>query len=225
VQPDLAKTKTMIGSFRELIHETELGSADDPEETFISSGVSWEFYETLLAKLEDDSHYRISYLDGILEIVSPSRRHETIKSRLAILIALYLLRKRIKHLPMGSTTFRNRAKKAGAEPDECYCIGEEKDVPDLVVEVIVTSGTISKLETYRRLEVPEVWFWERNRLKLYHLRDNSQSEQATVYPDTYGYEQITISEVLPQLDISLLIRCAMISDSVQAGVEFEEGLG
>jgi Uma2 family endonuclease len=214
----------MVSSLKELIDEPEMGHNDDPEEIFISSGVSWENYEALLAKLEDNSHYRVTYLDGILEIVSPSIRHEKIKTNLGMLLERFFYSKRIRFIPMGSSTFRNKAKKAGAEPDECYCIDEEKSVPDLAIEVVVTSGNVSKLEIYRRLGVAEVWFWERNEFKLYHLRDNSQKEKTTVYPDTYGYEQITKSEILPQLDISLLERCISISDSLQAIDEFEQGL-
>ncbi len=214
----------MVSSLKELIDEPELDRNDDSEEIFISSGISWENYEALLTKLEDNSHYRITYLDGILEIVSPSIRHEKIKKNIAMLLERFLYRKRIRFVPMGNSTFKDKAKKAGAEPDECYCIGEEKSVPDLAIEVVVTSGNISKLEIYRRLGVAEVWFWERNKFKLYHLRDNSQKEKATLYPDTYGYEQITTSEILPQLDISLLERCISISDSIQAIDEFEQGL-
>jgi Uma2 family endonuclease len=211
----------MVSSLKELIDEPELGHTDDPEERFISSGVSWESYESLLVKLENNSHYRVTYLDGILEIVSPSIRHEKIKTNLGMLLERFFYSKRIRFVPMGSSTFRNKAKKAGAE---CYCIGEEKKVPDLAIEVVLTSGNISKLEIYRRLGVAEVWFWERNQFKLYHLRDTSQEDQATVYTDTYGYEQITTSEILPGLDISLLEQCISISDSIQAIDEFEQGL-
>jgi Uma2 family endonuclease len=214
----------MISNLKELIDESDMGQNDDPEERFISSGVSWENYEALLAKLEDNLHYRVTYLDGILEIVSPSIRHEKIKTNLGMLLERFFYNKRIRFIPMGSSTFRNKAKKAGAEPDECYCIDEEKNVPDLAIEVVLTSGSVTKLEIYQRLGVTEVWFWERNEFKLYHLRDSSQKEKATVYPNTYGYEQITTSEILPQLDISLLERCISISDSLQAIDEFEQGL-
>jgi len=220
----LAGKLKMVSSLKELIDEPELQHSDDPEERFISSGVSWENYESLLAKLEDNSHYRVTYLDGILEIVSPSIRHEKIKKNLAMLLERFFYSKRIPFTPMGSSTFRNQAKKAGAEPDECYCIGEEKKVSDLAIEVVVTSGNINKLEIYRRLGVREVWFWERNQLKLYHLRDHQEKQQATVYPDTYGYEKIAKSEILPQLNISLLEQCISISDSIQAIDEFEQGL-
>lgn len=210
----------MVSNLKELIDEPELAGIDDPEERFTTSSVSWQIYEALLAKLENNSHYRITYLDGVLEIVSPSARHEKLKKRLATLIEFYLIKKRIQHTPMGSTTIRNKLKKAGAEPDECYCIGEEKNIPDLAIEVIITSGSIDKLETYRRLGVAEVWLWEINRVKLYHLREETPS----VFLSTHGYEQSTVSELLPELDLSLLEQCALISDQIQAIDEFEQGI-
>ena len=210
----------MVSNLKELIDEPELAGIDDPEERFTTSSVSWQIYEALLTKLENNSHYRITYLDGVLEIVSPSARHEKLKKRLATLIEFYLIKKRIQHTPMGSTTIRKKLKKAGAEPDECYCIGEEKNIPDLAIEVIITSGSIDKLETYRRLGVAEVWLWEINRLKLYHLREETPS----VFLSTHGYEQIKSSELLPELDLSLLEQCALISDQIQAIDEFEKGI-
>lgn len=210
----------MVSSLKEIIEEPEIADASDPEERFTTSGVSWSSYEALLAKLEDNSHYRITYLDGVLEIVSPSIRHEKFKKNLAMLLEHFLYKKRINCIPMGSTTFRNKAKKAGAEPDECYCIGEEKSVPDIVIEVNITSGNIDKLETYRRLGVKEVWMWKSNGLSLYHLREETPKQ----FIDTYGYECISVSEFLPDLDISLLSRCALITNSLECIDEFEKGL-
>jgi Uma2 family endonuclease len=210
----------MVMSLSELIDESELFHVDDPEEKFITSNVSWEIYEALLGKLEDNCHYRITYLDGILEIVSPSIRHEKIKKNLAMLLEYFLYRKRINCIAMGSTTFKNKAKKAGAEPDECYCIEQEKSVPDIAIEVNITSGSVDKLETYRRLGVQEVWMWKTNGLSLYHLRE----EILKHFVDTYGYERITTSEFLPELDISLLARCVLITNSLECIDEFERGL-
>ncbi|WP_026731727.1 Uma2 family endonuclease [Fischerella sp. PCC 9605] len=209
----------MVSSLKELLNHPELAHIDDPEEKFITSGVSWQMYEALLAKLEDNSHYRVTYLDEILEIVSPSIRHENIKKRLAILIERYLYSQRIRFSPMGSSTIKKQLKQAGVEPDECYCIGEKKDIPDLAIEVIVTSGSIDKLEIYRRLGVAEVWIWQINRLRLYHLREETPSE----FLDTYGYEQIMLSELLPKLNIALLEQCVQISDEIKAIDQFEQG--
>ncbi len=208
----------MVSSLKELLNDSELASSDDPEEKFIISGISWQKYEALLAKLEDNSHYRVTYLDGILEIVSPSIRHENLKKRLAILIERYLYSRRIRFSPMGSSTIRKQLKQAGVEPDECYAIGEKKDIPDLAIEVIITSGSIEKLEIYHRLGVAEVWVWQINRLKVYHLREETPS----IFLATYGYEHITASELLPELNIALLEKCVQISDDIQAIDQFEQ---
>jgi len=69
---------------------------------------------------------------------------------------------------------------------------------------------------------PEItqWLWKMNRLKLYHLREETPS----VFEETYGYEQITTSELLPELDIALLEHCVFISDQIEAIDAFEQGL-
>jgi Uma2 family endonuclease len=209
----------MVSSLKDILNYPELASIDDPEEKFVTSGVNWQMYEALLAKLEDNSHYRVTYLDGILEIVSPSIRHENLKKRLAILIERYLYLKRIRFSPMGSSTIKKQLKQAGIEPDECYSIGEKKNIPKLAIEVIITSGSIDKLEIYRRLGVAEVWVWQVNKLRLYHLREETPSR----FLDTYGYEQIIVSELLPGLNIALLEQCVQISDDIAAIDQFEQG--
>jgi Uma2 family endonuclease len=121
---------------------------------------------------------------------------------------------------MGSPRVKKQLKKVGAEPDECYCIGEEKSIPDLAIEVIITSGSIDKLETYRRLEVTEVWMWKVNRLTLYRLREETPSE----FLETHGYERIASSELLPELNIPLLEQCVLISDQIEAIDFFDQGI-
>jgi Uma2 family endonuclease len=206
----------MVSSLREIIAQSEITLAEDPEERFITSGVSWDSYQALLTKLADRSHYRIIYLSGVLEIVSPSIRHEKVKKNLAMLLEHYFYRQRINCIPMGSTTFKDRAQQVGAEPDECYCINVEKSIPDLAIEVNITSGSIDKLEIYGRLGIREVWLWKNNELSLYHLRSTTNR-----FNDTYGYECIVTSELLPGLDIALLSRCALITNSLQCLDEFD----
>ena len=206
-------------SFKELIEDSQETFASDPEERLTISGVSWESYEKLLAKLEDNSHYRITYLDEILEIVSPSQKHETVKSRIGFLLEFYFCKKKINHFSMGSTTVRNRLKQAGAEPDECYCFDDnEKEIPDLAIEVTITSGSIKKLETYSRLGVKEVWFWKKNKFSLYYLRDLKQ------FVENFGYEEIQSSELIPELNIAFLSECVTIPNQVDAWQQFEQGI-
>ena len=92
-------------------------------------------------------------------------------------------------------------------------LGEEKEFPDLVLEIALTSGGVNKLEIYRRFGVPEVWFWRRNTLEIFALRD-----------DGSGYERISRSRLLLQLDVALLERCLKISSWREARRVFRAGL-
>lgn len=85
--------------------------ADDPEQRQIISGVSWERYEALLDDLGDSLRYRVTYLDGVLELVSPNRRHERNKTIVGSLLEDYLKEKPIRYFPLGSTTLRKQEKR------------------------------------------------------------------------------------------------------------------
>ena len=192
----------------------------DPECRYITDRVNWEQYEALLARNGDTSAYRVTYLDGALEIMSPSRRYENRKTRIGNLLEIYFLEADINYFPFGSTTLRLEEKSGGTEPDEAYCIGTDKEFPDLAIEVIVTSGGINKLEIYRRLNVKEVWFWQNDRFSLYYLR----SEIPVQFVQTCGYEPITRSEILPNLDIELLAEYIRYPNSLIAAKEFRQRL-
>jgi Uma2 family endonuclease len=192
----------------------------DSEERRVFDQVSWAQYEALLIDLGEASSYRVHFLDGVLEIVAPSRLHESDKTRIGDLLLIYFLETGTEYFPVGSTTLKQPEQGAGGEPDESYCIGTNKETPDLAIEVIVTSGSINRLELYRRLGVPEVWFWQNNRLKLYHQR----GETAEHFADTAGYEAIATSEVLPGLDIELLTQCLQNSSPLAAAKAFRQGM-
>ena len=69
---------------------------------------------------------------------------------------------------MGSTTLKNPFT-AGKEPDHSFSFEVEKDIPDLAIEVVYRSGSISDLQKYLYLEVDEVWFWQNEEIKFYQL--------------------------------------------------------
>ena len=184
----------------------------DPEERFITSGVDWKAYESLLASLRDRSRYRIAYLSGTLEIMSPSRNHELDKKAISRLLEAYLEANRIPFWGLGSTTFRKQDKQAGKEPDECYCIGTDKDLPDLAIEVIYTSGGVNTLEIYQRLGVKEVWFWKDRKFTIYCLQNNS-------------YQQQLQSQLLPELDLVFLAQYVNVSDPLTAITEWRKQVG
>src|SRR6476661_8970741 len=192
----------------------------DPEDRYITDSANWEQYETLLNRIGDTAGYRVTYLDGVLEIMSPSRRHESRKTRIGDLLLIYFVEADIEYFPFGSTTLRQEEKSGGTEPDEAYCIGTDKEFPDLAIEVIVSSGGINKLEIYRRLNVKEVWFWQNDRFSLYYLREEIQVE----FFQTCGYEPIARSAILPNLDIELLAEYIRYPNSLTAAKEFRQRL-
>ena len=108
---------------------------------------------------------------------------------------------------------RLEMKQAGAEPDESWCIGEEKKFPDIVLEIALSSGGIRKLELYRRFKVPEVWFWRRNKLEIHAL-----------LKDGSGYEPARKSRLLPRLGSALLVRCVGGESLLEARRAFRAGL-
>ena len=172
---------------------------------------SWEQFEGLESLMADSPGLRITYLDGWIEFMTLGEAHEEIKSILAIFIALYFFEKGINFIPVGSATRRNRAKDVSFEPDESYYIGEKKEHPDLAIEVTITSGSTNKLAKYLRLRIPEVWLWENNRLSVYRLREDN-------------YEQVSRSELLPELDLELLVRCVLMPSRIEARMEFIQGI-
>ena len=197
-------TSALLSNFFQFQLETS-----DPEERFITSGVSWEAYESLLRSLGDSSSYRLAYLLGTLEIMSPSRNHELDKKAISRLLEAYLEENRIRFWGLGSTTLSKKDKQAGKEPDECYCIGTDKDIPDLAIEVIYTSGGVDPLEIYRRLGVGEVWYWQDNQLKIYCLQDND-------------YRQTQQSKLLPNLDLGLMNQYVTMSDPLEAIIQWRK---
>jgi Uma2 family endonuclease len=200
-------------AFGELLRPEPLPDGTEPEERIILCGLSWERYLALDKALGDDRPGpRFYYLDGELEIMTTSSEHERIKKWIGDFLADYLMHIAPEVMPRGQATMRLALKQAGAEPDESWCIGPEKEFPDLVLEIALTSGGVNKLEVYRRFAVPEVWFWRRNKLEVYVL---SAADQ---------YEPSPKSRLLPDLDLSLLERCVAIPSWRQARQTFRAGL-
>lgn len=206
-----------IGAFNELLCQREPSpDGHEPEGRVVYSGVSWERYLALDKLRGDDCSYpRFCYLDGDLEIMTTSGDHERIKTWLGdFLIMFFEEATNFDIWTRGEATMHLPLKEAGAEPDDSWCIGEEKEFPDLVLEIALTSGGIRKLELYQRFAVPEVWFWRRGRLEMFALR-----------PDGSAYDQTEgSSRLLPGLDIALLERCVAIRNWREARRTFRAGL-
>ncbi|WP_373525006.1 Uma2 family endonuclease [Nostoc sp.] len=171
--------------------------------------VSWEQLEQLDVALAGTSA-RLTYLDSIIEIMSPlSDDHEDNKKTLAMLLEVYMRAKNIRFYGRGSATIGKKEDKTRREPDDSYNLGTKKPIPDLILEITVTSGGINKLEIYQRLRIPEVWFWEDGLLSVYCLQGDS-------------YIKVTRSTLLPDLDLDLLAKYARMADQYDAVTEYSQ---
>ncbi|NEV63149.1 Uma2 family endonuclease [Thiorhodococcus minor] len=198
-----------------MLSQTDYQQRDDsPSEDHIVClhDVSWEGYEQLLEMRGDHSAPRISYLEGEVEIMSPSRTHEAIKSLIGCLVETYCLERDIAFSVLGSWTLKSSDRTRGAEPDECYIFGDPGvERPHLAIEVVWTSGRIDKLEIYRKLGVAEIWYWRKGSIQPYRLQDER-------------YVPIAQTEVLPGLDLQLLTRFLDQPTTSQAIKGFREAL-
>lgn len=194
---------------------------------FLLQGVTWEQYVAIRDALDDRPGVKITFLCGELELMSPSFAHERYKKLIARLLELYAVVRGIRLHGYGSTTYRKALKERGLEPDECYFIGEVKSVPDIAIEVALSSGGLPKLEVYRGLGVPEVWFWRNNRLELFELTELTELTQLTGASavELGRYAAIDKSRCLPDLDVDELARFALIEDQADAARLWYERLG
>lgn len=158
-------------------------------------GVTWADYLRLLEIRGERSAPRLTYVEGTLEIMSPSRTHDQIKSYIGRLVEAWCLERGVEFTPYGSWTLKSKQEERGAEADECYVFGPEpkrKRRPDLAIEVVWTSGGIDKLDVYRKLRVREVWYWENGSIQVHVLRGTR-------------YEAVAASEALPGIDLVQLV--------------------
>ena len=152
-------------------------------------GLSWQQYEAIREATDHIAGLHLTFLEGTLEILKPSRRHERIKKLIARLLECWAAEHDLRFTGFGSTTYRRPEMERALEPDECYVLGDDKATPDLAIEVVITGRAVDKLDVYRGLGVGEVWFWVDGRIGIYVLGAGSE-----------GYAESPRSRLLPDLD-------------------------
>lgn len=188
----------------------ELPSNAPVEEKLVTLyGISWEQFKAIEAQLQDNRQVRLTYLSGVMEIMSPiGDEHEYVKSTLGMLLDAYMREKGIRFYKLGGFTLETTGSGSGT-PDESYSIGSRKALPDIVIEVIFTSGTINRKDLYKPLQIPEIWFWKSNQLRIFHWEDSE-------------YQEVSRSTFLPALDKALLLQYLGHPDQYNAVNEFVE---
>jgi Uma2 family endonuclease len=163
------------------------------------SRVSWEDYERIDALRGESAVPRLTYIDGVLELMSPGTMHESDKKKLARLFEAYIEYLGIPAEGVGSWTVKSKKKRLGAEPDECYVfttapIAPSLKAPDLVIEVVPSSGNLDMLALWRQLGAKEVWCWQHGELTVFVRRGD-------------GFSPARRSMLVPEIELDLIVRC------------------
>ena len=190
--------------------ESPVNASPQIEQHFTLRGLQWHQFKAIQASFDGVPGVRLFYCEGVLEIVTISKLHDGMRCLMGLLLGAYFVEKSIEFFPSGSYSQIVEGV-VEYQSDLSYCFGTDKDIPDLCIEIVITSGSPIKLQKYRLMGVPEVWFWEDGTLELYQLAEN-------------GYERINKSQFLPELDLSLLTRCILISSPLEAIKQFRKGI-
>ncbi len=173
----------------------------EPGSQVTITNISWPEFELMLQELGENRSARLSYSQGILEVMVPLPEHERPKELISDIVKILLKVNQRKYEPFGSTTFKKEGV-AGVEPDACFYIKNYQQMidrrrlqaddppPDLAIECDVTSKTT--IEAYQVIKVPELWVYDSGKLSIYILQNDN-------------YIQSEISPTFPKIDLTKII--------------------
>lgn len=172
---------------------------------------TWEDYQALNQQRGDHSIPRLKFRDGEVLLMAPLPQHGKDAHVIATFITTLL-----DHIEQEYDAFTpvtmELPEASGIEPDYCFYIDHWEAVsgkkridwridppPDLVLEIDVTS--YSDVNDYLPYQVPEVWLFKQNQLRIHQLQGNAYVLQA-------------YSAYFPNFDVQNMIdRCLQIAYS------------
>ena len=155
------------------------------------TGATWSDYQKFDA--QEYPGYRVSYYQGEITIFSPGLNHEIIVSVIDRLILAYCDKYSILEFPFRQTRLEIEGQ-TGKEPDLGYSFQTRKAQPDLVVEVIFSSGNIDTLKaSYKNLGISELWIWQAEQITFYYL-------------DGSDYQPTKASKILDKIEAESLVK-------------------
>lgn len=169
----------------------------DADPQVVLANVSWETYERLLADLADRSAPRLTYDQGFLEIMSPADAHEELNRMISSIVEAIAVELNVRVRIFGSTTFKRKELKRGFEPDSCFYVKSAERIrgkrrldlsidppPDLVIEIDMTSSSITRMPIFAEFGVPEVWQYDGSSLRMSKLQGDEYTgiERSLAFP-------------------------------------------
>jgi Uma2 family endonuclease len=176
-----------------------------PGRNLLLKDIDWSTLEELLEELGETRAARLSYSQGMLEIMVPLAEHEAGKEIIGDLVKVILEEWGIDFWALGSTTFKNPAMAQAIEADACFYIQHEAVIrgkkridltvdppPDLAIEIDISSRT--RFDNYEKLGVPELWRYDGEHLEINVLQNGHYVISAT----SIHFPQFPLVEAIPQ---------------------------
>lgn len=181
------------------------------EQRFRLHGVPWQTYLELRDAPENE-HVHMTYNQGDLEMMAPSKSHEQFASLIDHLLRIWTLEWNVDIQNCRTVTFKREDLQHGLEPDNCYYVANEALVrskrdldltvdppPDLAVEVDLGGGAMDKLAMYAAFGVPEVWRFDGRKLQIFVLGQDGRYQECSSSASFPKLQPTEIENVLAQL--------------------------
>lgn len=157
----------------------------ESESRTVLENVAWDTYSAL-ADQRRGSVPRMTYDNGVLEMMSPKREHENIGRLIGRMVETYSERKDIEIISVASVTVKRSDLSKAFEADESYYITHATQLlpkieldfgvdppPDLVIEIELTSSAIKKMQLFAAMNILEVWRHDGESLQMYRWEDGN----------------------------------------------------
>lgn len=185
----------------------------EPETRMVLENVAWETYVEL-ADQRRGSIPRMTYDNGVLEMMSPKRDHENIACLIGRIVETFSELKDIEIISVASVTVKRSDLAKAFEADESYYVTHAAQLlgkkeldfavdppPDLVIEVELTSSAIKKMQLFAAMHVLEVWRHDGESLQMHRWLDGA-------------YQQIESSVQLPRLTAQQINETLALRDTI-----------
>jgi len=179
------------------------------ERRVILHGVSWDTYKALSKDLGEDTHCRLAFDSGDLEIISPqSHRHGKTEYRIGNLVSILAEELGLECEGAGHMTCEREDVQKAIEPDGCFYIQHAHVIegldsidltihppPDLMIEVDISTHSMKKLGICAALGVPEHWRYDGEILEIRNLKDGRYFESK----ESLAFPRLPLTEKIPEM--------------------------
>jgi Uma2 family endonuclease len=190
-------------------------STVEQEQRLVVGTMTWRQYEAALGAFQEQAGLRITFIEGRLTLLSPTRRHDWHAKALGRLVEAVANGLGIEWETAGHATYRRKDIEVGVEGDDTYYFGAHAELmrgprdidlatqppPDLAIEVEVTHPADDAVAVWARLGVPEVWRLNTERWELtFGLRQGDGTYAPS--PRSAGLPELEPGDVLAQLKLA-----------------------